>query len=317
MDNGWIKLDIFTSSAGIEPVCAALEELRITGFQITDPNDLDDFLNRNTSHWDYYDESILRLKDAEAAVTVYIADDGKSGEKLLGIRRELSRLKEMDSGREWGRLEYTASSVCEEDWASAWKEYYHPVKIGKRLVVCPSWESYEATENEVVFKLDPGMAFGTGTHESTRLCMRLMERHMPERAHVLDLGCGSGILSIAAVLLGAAFAEGVDIDETAVRVATENAALNGVSKRCEFSAGLLENVINGDYQLILANIAADVIVEFAHHIAGNVSGHGILIVSGIIDERESEVMDAVKAAGLSLLEREGENGWVAMALRRV
>ena len=316
MDNSWLKLDIFTTSAGIEPVCAALLNLRTGGFQITDPNDLDDFLNRNTGYWDYYDESILRLKDAEAVVTVYIDGNGKGGEKLLEIRDELSRLKRMDEAREWGRLEYAASSVFEEDWASNWKKYYHPLKIGERLVVCPSWESYEPSENETVIKLDPGMAFGTGTHESTMLCLRLMESYMPKHAHVLDLGCGSGILSIAAVLLGAVSSEGVDIDETAVRVANENAALNGVSEKCRFSNRPLEDMINGQYRLVLANITADVIIEWIHPVTSNVSGHGVLILSGVIDVREDEVMAAVKSAGFGLLKREEQNGWVAMALSR-
>ncbi|MCL2034557.1 MAG: 50S ribosomal protein L11 methyltransferase [Oscillospiraceae bacterium] len=317
MDNSWLKLDIFTTSAGIEPVCAALLNLRINGFQITDPNDLDDFLNRNTGYWDYYDESILRLRDAEAAVTVYIDGSCKSGGKLLEIKDALSRLKKMDEAREWGRLEYAASSVFEKDWASNWKKYYHPIKIGERLVVCPSWESYEPFKNEIVIKLDPGMAFGTGTHESTMLCLRLTEAYMPKNAHVLDLGCGSGILSIAAVLLGAASSQGVDIDETAVRVANENAALNGVSKKCKFSKRHLEDMINGRCELVLANITADVITQWMHHIASNVSEHGVLIISGVIDERGDEVMAAVNSAGFSLLKREEQNGWVAMAFKRV
>lgn len=312
----WTKVDIFTAPAGVEPVCAALMELGITGFQVTDPNDLEDFLQHKGGYWDYYDEELLKLRDAETAVTVYLADGEQGAETLAAIKRELVRLRELDTDREWGRLECALSGAREEDWANEWKKYYHADKIGDRLVVCPSWEEYQPKDGEVVVRLDPGMAFGTGTHESTRLCMRLMEKYIRTGMKVLDAGCGSGILGVSAVLLGAQSAYGLDIDEVAVRVANENAARNGVSERCAFARGELGGETGGDYGLVFANIVADVIIGNAGYLAGSMSGDGVLIASGIIDAREADVTDALTAAGLVIAECAADGGWVALACKK-
>lgn len=312
----WIKLDIFTTTSGAEVVGASLMELGITGFQIQDARDFEDFLERKGAYWDYYDEELLKLKDSETVVTAYLNGNSQGDESLAAFRRELGRLKAMDTNGEWGRLECELSEVLEEDWAFAWKKHYHAAKVGERLVICPSWEEYEPLGDEVVVKLDPGMAFGTGTHESTRLCMQLMEKHITKSLKVLDLGCGSGILAISAVLLGARSALGLDIDETSVMVATENAKLNNVSRKCRFVKDSLGNHINGSYGLIFANIVADVIIEYVHHIISNLGDYGVAIVSGIIDSREQDVLDALTGAGLGVLERKTDGGWVCLACRR-
>lgn len=312
----WTKIDIFTSPAGIEPVCASLMELGIAGFQVTDPNDIEDFLEGKAGYWDYYDEELLKLRDAEAAVTVYLAGNEQGAETLAAIKQELNRLKRLDEDREWGRLEYELSGAREEDWANEWKKYYHPVKIGSKLVVCPSWEEYSPNAGETVIRLDPGMAFGTGTHESTRLCMQLMEKYLTPDIDVLDVGCGSGILGISAVLLGARVADGLDIDEVAVRVANENAAVNGVAKKCVFTRGTLDNRVSGSYGIVFANIVADVIIEYARSLAENTCDGGALIVSGIIDTREGSVINALVEAGLIIDTRETDGGWVALACKK-
>lgn len=312
----WTKVDIFTTPIGIEAVCASLMELGITGFQVTDPNDLEDFLKRKTGYWDYYDEELLKLRDAEASVTVYVACNEQGAETLASIKQGLARLKALDIEREWGRLEYSLSGAREEDWANEWKNYYHPTKIGESLVVCPSWEDYTPKNGEVVIRLDPGMAFGTGTHESTRLCVQLMEKHLAPNMKVLDVGCGSGILGISAVLLGARSADGLDIDEVAVRVANENAGLNGVAKQCRFVLDTLGNRINGSYGIVFANIVADVIVEYVHHLISNMSDYGTLIISGIIDSRENDTVAALTGAGLQIDSRETDGGWVALACKK-
>lgn len=311
----WTKVDIFTSTVGIEPVCASLMELGIAGFQVTDPNDLDDFLEGKAGYWDYYDEELLKLRDAEAAVTVYLAGNEQGAETLAAIKQELNRLKRLDEEREWGRLEYALSGAREEDWANEWKKYYHPVKIGARLVVCPSWEEYSPDAGDVVIRLDPGMAFGTGTHESTRLCMQLMEKYLTPDIDVLDVGCGSGILGISAVLLGARVADGLDIDEVAVRVANENAALNGAAERCAFVREALGDRIEGRYGIVFANIVADVIIGHAQHLIRSMDDHGVLIVSGVIDAREDDVAGALTSAGLVIDARETDGGWVALACK--
>lgn len=312
----WTKLDIFTTTSGAETVGAVLLELGINGFQVQDARDFEDFLERKAAYWDYYDEALLKLKDSETIVTAYLPGNEQGRESLAAIRQELDRLKGMDQYGEWGRLDCGISGVREEDWAFGWKKYYHPSKVGERLVICPSWEKYEPQGNEVVVKLDPGMAFGTGTHESTRLCMQLMEKYITKSMKVLDLGSGSGILAISAVLLGARSAFGLDIDETSVTVAAENARLNNVSKKCRFIKDSLGNHINGSYGLIFANIVADVIIEYVHHIISNLGDYGVVIVSGIIDEREQDVLDAITGAGLGVLERKTDGGWVCLACRR-
>lgn len=314
MDEGlWTKLDIYTTTSGAEAVGASLLNLGINGFQVQDAHDFEDFLEHKGAYWDYYDDELLKLKDAETVVTVYLSGNEQGVENLALIRQELDRLKSMDTESEWGRLECELSGVREEDWAFGWKKYYHPSKVGEKLVLCPTWEEYEPCGDEVVIKLDPGMAFGTGTHESTRLCIRLMEKHVTQSTKVLDLGSGSGILAISAVLLGAASAQGIDIDETSVVVATENARQNNVSPKCEFIKDDLSNRINGSYDLVFANIVADVIIEYVHHIKGNLDQNGVAILSGIIDTREQDVLDALNSAGLAVLERQTEGGWVCLA----
>lgn len=317
MDNPeWMRVDVFTSNAGIEPLTASLLELGINGFQVQDARDIEDFLERKAAYWDYYDEELLELRYAEPTVTLYLSENEQGNETLVALKQELRRLKELDSAGEWGRLEYGLSGVREEDWAFGWKKYYHAAKVGERLVVCPSWEEYSPAPGEVVVKLDPGMAFGTGTHESTRLCMKLMEKYDLKNKRVLDLGCGSGILAISAVLLGAQSALGLDIDEVSVRVANENAALNGVSKKCRFVRDTIGNCINGSYAVIFANIVADVIIEYVHHIISNFADYGVFIASGIIDTREQDVISALNEAGLAVIERVTEGGWVAFVCQR-
>lgn len=315
-DNTWTKLDIATTTAGAEAVCASLLELGVNGFQIQDAQDFEDFLAHKGAYWDYYDEELLKLKDCETVVTVYLADNEQGAENLAAIRQELARLHAMDDGGEWGRLTCELSGVREEDWAFSWKKYYHAAKIGERLVICPSWEDCAPADGEVVVRLDPGMAFGTGTHESTRLCMRLMEKHVFAHTEVLDLGCGSGILAISAARLGARSALGLDIDEVSVGIAAENARLNEVADVCRFIKDDVGNLKSGSYGLIFANIVADVIIENLHHIVNNLDENGVAVLSGIIDTREQDVLDATKDVGLRILERETDGGWVCLVCAR-
>ncbi len=295
----------------MEPLCAALLELGIAGMQIQDSRDVEDLLANRGARWDYYDESLLKLRDAETTVTVYLPDNTQGAEALAALHAELARLKTLDARGEWGRLSCSLSGVKEEDWASNWKKYYHAAKIGERLVVCPAWERYDARPGETVVKLEPGMAFGTGTHETTRLCLRLLERAKPGGKRILDLGCGSGILAVAAVLLGGEAAHGIDLDETAVKTARGNAALNGVQNKCGFSQGDISQ-IDGKHGIIFANIVADVIISNVKKIASCLDEDGAFIASGIIDTREDDVLAALTAAGLRVAEREAENGWVAL-----
>jgi ribosomal protein L11 methyltransferase len=261
------------------------------------------------------DDALLSLREAETAVTVYLPDNQQGADGLLAIREMLARLQAMDTEGEWGRLTYELSGVREEDWATAWKKYFHPVPVGKKLLICPSWEEAPA-DGRLIMRLDPGMAFGTGTHETTRLCLEALEQHIHGGEEVLDMGCGSGILSIGSLLLGAKNTVGVDIDEVAVRVATENAAINGVESKASFLCGDLADKVTGDFDVICANIVADVILRFAPLVPGFLRPGGVFVVSGIIEPREADVREALEALGFRQTARLESGGWVCIALAR-
>ena len=230
-------------------------------------------------------------------------------EELAGAREIVARLKAQDSEGRYGRLELELDNVNEEDWSNAWKKYYHPVRVGERLVVCPSWEEYQPQQGDVMLTLNPGMAFGTGTHDTTRLCMELLEKYITPEDSVLDVGCGSGILAITAALLGAKEIKGCDIDEVAVKVAGENAALNKVADRIAFHKGDLTSQVEGSFQLICANI------RLSRDVGKYLAQDGIFITSGIIDTREQDVQDALAANGFTVIERRTSGGWVALACK--
>ena len=202
-------------------------------------------------------------------------------------------------------------SVKDEDWENSWKQYYHPIEIGRRLAVAPSWEAYE-NSGRTVLRLDPGMAFGTGTHETTALCLAALDEVVQGGERVLDVGCGSGILGVAALLLGASSALGIDIDEMAVQTARENARLNNVNSHYAAEMGDLAQKASGVYDMICANIVADAILRLAPSVAQLLAPEGLFMASGIIDEREEEVADGLEKAGLFVCEVRRDKGWVAL-----
>lgn len=174
----WTEVKIYTTTEGIEPLTGSLLSLGIQGFMIEDAQDFDEFLHDTTPHWDYIDQEVMKkMKNCESSVTLYVADNPQGMEELAGAREILARLKSEDPDGKYGRLEMEIKNVNEEDWSNAWKKYYHPIRVGERLVVCPSWEEYERQPEDVVLTLNPGMAFGTGTHDTTRLCMELLEKY--------------------------------------------------------------------------------------------------------------------------------------------
>ena len=312
MQNNWIQADIFTTSTGVESLGAALMDIGYPSFAVKDSADFESFLEGKSGHWDYIDDGLMQLRNAETAITVYLPDNQQGRDGLALLKEMLVQMKKLDTQNEWGRLEYELCGVKEEDWAFAWKKYYKPVKIGNKLVICPSWEDYSPKDGEVVLSLDPGMAFGTGTHETTRLCLKTLENIVAGGEEVLDIGCGSGILSAAAVLLGAESAVGVDIDEVAVRVAGENAELNGISNKTEFICGDLAEKIHGKYDIVCANIVADIIMRFAVTVPDYIKNGGYFLTSGIIDSRADEVLDFVLDCGFTLCSRKEESGWVSL-----
>ena len=237
----------------------------------------------------------------------------KERETLEAVRAHLEQLRAQ--GGEVGTLALELTGVKDEDWSENWKKYYKPFRIGTHLVVRPTWEAYEAAPGDLVIELDPGMAFGTGTHETTSMCMQLLEKHLQEGMRVMDVGTGSGILAIAAARLGAREVLAIDIDPAAVKVARENIALNHVRDRVRAVEGDLCKSEAMPCDLAVANIVADAIRMLAAPLTRHLKKGGLLICSGIIREREQDVLEAALAAGYAVADRLEKGEWVALALR--
>lgn len=309
------QITIYTTTQAIDIVAGFLTMHGVRGVVIEDAADFEEFLSDTTIHWDYVEEELMQLKNAETNVKFYLPDNLQGIESFREIQASLEGLRAENPAVDLGRLAMETAEVNEEDWSTAWKKYYHPTKVGERLIVVPCWEEYELKPGEVRVTLDPGMAFGTGTHETTRLCMRLLENCVDSETELLDIGTGSGILAITALLLGAKSAVGVDIDELAVKIAQENADLNGVGDKIELVCGDLVDKIHGRYGVICANIVADVIIRLAKDVRQFMEPGAVLLVSGIIEERCEEVKAALREAGLRIEEILTENGWAAIRLR--
>ena len=319
----WLKVSVYTTSMGIEPVCGRMYNLGITGTEIEDFDDFTDFLENNKQYWDYVDDELIEAKKGETRIIIYISNTVDGLETLADVRSSLAELKEYDKEGLFGRLEVETDTLNEEDWANNWKKYFHPLKIGEKILICPEWEECENEENRLVFKINPGMTFGTGSHYTTRLCLEEIEKYVCDGADVADLGCGSGILSVVALMLGAGHATAVDIDYNAIDIAYANADRNGVSR--DLYRVLAGNVLTDEklkneisdrkYGLVCANIVADVIIALAPYAKEIIADDGIFITSGIIADREAEVKDALNGNGFEVVSRKQEKDWVCMVCK--
>ena len=309
------QMNIETLSTGQEAVSNLLIAVGVGGFEVIDPRDFQEFLDTVTPHWDYVDEELLKRQSDRTLFKVYAADNQQGHQMLKEIEARVEQLRQAPEAELYGTLEITVCDLPEEDWQSGWKQYYKPIHVG-RLVVVPMWEDYTATQGETVMKIDPGMAFGTGAHETTRLCLKALTQVDLAGKSLLDVGCGSGILSIGGVLLGAKDAFGCDIDQLAVEVAKRNAALNGLTERTAYAAGDLLSVVHGQYPIVVANIVADVILTLLKDLHRVLLPGGLFVASGIIDTRKDELLDGIRAAGLTVLSVEEERGWVAILSKR-
>ena len=309
----WLELKIDTTPAGLTPVSDLVEGLGITGLVIEDEGDFHDFLEHNHQYWDYVDEELMEAKRGICRITFYVSADNEGMDMVAKVRMALSELKNRRS--DCGSLLMTMAQVDDADWENNWKQYYKPMEIGERLIVVPEWESAK-TDGRIALILNPGLTFGTGSHATTRLCLTALERHVAQGQRVLDLGCGSGILSIAALLLGAEHAFACDIDEKCVDVAYENAALNGIGRDKYtvrwgdvLSDRQLQKEMGGQYDIIVANIVSDVIIGLASQVRPFLKEGGLFLTSGIIDTRAAEVAQKLREAGWEIVEERASEGW--------
>ena len=311
----WLALHIETNHAGLEPVETMLSALGIDGVVIDDETEFQDFLENNHQYWDYVDEELEEKMHGASRVTFYLSADEEGFAKMGEVRIALQSLKERRS--DCGSLLMTMDDLQDADWENNWKQYYKPMEIGQRLLVIPQWEEADCG-NRVPLILDPGLTFGTGSHATTQLCLTALEKAVRGGEKVLDLGCGSGILSIAALKLGAASAVAVDIDDKCLNVAYENAALNGIGKDTYtvkvgdvLGDEAIRAELGGGYDVVLANIVADVIIGLAPMVRSLLAPGGLFLCSGIIDDRAEEVAAHLREAGLEIAETRSADGWFA------
>lgn len=303
----WLEITVNAENGDIDGLCALLEDLGAGGLVIEDESDFESFLEKNREYWDYVDDDLRAEKRGVSRVKFYLADDD-AGHGLLGIIREAL----IKAG-----LSLRAEPVRGEDWENNWQKYYRPMEIGEKLLVVPEWEETPPHEGRAVLRLNPGMIFGTGSHPTTRMCLKEIERSAAAGYKVLDLGCGSGILAIASLLLGCESAVGCDIDPKAPETAVKNAALSGIGEdKFRVYAGdilkdapLRDVVGSKKYDLICANIVADVIIELTGDVPAWLAPRGLFICSGIIEGRQDEVEAAIKESGLRIIEARNEEDW--------
>ncbi|MGN0612622.1 MAG: 50S ribosomal protein L11 methyltransferase [Porcipelethomonas sp.] len=320
----WKEVNIYTATEGVDILCASLMDIGIKGFAVKDAEDFKEFLENKDGKWDYIDDDLMNLSSCETCVTVYIPGNSQGAEMLISLRSLLKKMKENDSENIFGRLELETADVREEDWANNWKQYFKPLKVGNRLLVKPSWEEYNEDDGRIILEIDPASSFGTGQHNTTKLCLELLEQSLNKGDRVLDMGCGSGILSIGAMLLGAESAVAVDIEQNAVETAAENAEKNNIpfTKYTAYCGDVisderLRDRLGEGYDVITANIVADVLIAMKDIFRSKIKDGGTLIISGIIVERKDEVVNAVVGAGFEVVKTAEGDGWAAVQLKAV
>ncbi|WP_297136817.1 50S ribosomal protein L11 methyltransferase [Terrisporobacter sp.] len=296
----WIEVTIKTTTEAVEAITNILDNERTGGVVIEDPKDFL-FQKKNELDWDYVEEEVFNKSGQDGVlIKTYISEERNVMEVIENIKQKVLGLKEF--GIDIGEGSVSLGQVREEDWANEWKKYYKPTKVGQKIVVKPTWEEYEEQDGDLIIELDPGMAFGTGTHETTSMCIRELEKYVDETKRVFDIGCGSGILAIAAAKLGAKEVVAGDLDEVAVKVSKENCEENNVSDKVIVKHGSLFEVVEGKADVIVANIIADIIKILAKDVSEFLTEDGVFISSGIILAKIDEVVDALEQNGFEIVE---------------
>lgn len=302
----WTEITVSVPQEYTETASAIANMTVPYGIYIEDYSDLETAA-WDIAHIDLIDEELVNKDRKNSIIHIYISECDNAAEALEFLKERLAA----------EGIPFKAGSigVNDNDWNENWKKYFHSTEIGDRLAVVPSWEKYDNKDNRVILSIDPGAAFGTGTHATTSLCLSLLENYVTDNVKMLDIGCGSGILAIASVLLGAESALGVDIDAQSVKTAKENAEINNIAEKTEFIVGDLAEKVNGKYNIVCANIVADVIIKLLPDAAKYMEENGVLIISGIIDMRENDILEAVKQNGFSVVKSEYRENWCAFVLK--
>ncbi|HAG04551.1 MAG TPA: 50S ribosomal protein L11 methyltransferase [Lachnospiraceae bacterium] len=317
----WRKVTVYTSSEATEIVTAMLEQTGITGCQVEDDKQIKQYMEETSKYWDYVDEELLNRPEGEARVIVYVSENPYGDEIFMRIKEGVQRLKGMDLGVDLGSLTIeTEGNLDDEQWLNKWKDSYKPFTVGNKIFVKPVWEQAQAPDGRVTFVVDPGQVFGTGLHQTTQLCMTELEKYITDQSVVADLGCGSGILSVVAILLGAKSAYAVDIDANSIKTAYRNAELSGVDKSKYYVTSgdiitdeKLQNDIGFEkYDVVVANIIADVICSISPLAMKLLKKGGVFISSGIITERTEDVYNALKSAGFTVKDTKTKDDWVCI-----
>ena len=305
MSENWTELKIQVPASQGELAGAIANMVVPYGIYMEDYSHLEEEA-MEIAHIDLIDEELLQKDREHAVIHVYISPEENPAEAVSYLEERYNALNIQHT--------ITLDSCVKEDWINNWKKYFHPIPVGEKLLIRPLWEEQCDPQGRIVLDLEPGLAFGTGTHETTRLCLELLEKYMVPGCDFLDMGCGSGILSVAALLLGAKSAVGVDIDPLAVKTAVENANTNHVGEKFTGICGNLAEKVTGKFQVVAANIVADIVILLSKDAPRFLEKDSVYLISGIIDTREQDVLDAIGDT-FQVLERREEKGWIAMALK--
>jgi ribosomal protein L11 methyltransferase len=310
----WLEITIKTTTEAVEAVTSILYEQGVGGVAIEDPKDFL-FEKQDALAWDYVDEDLYKKSGYEGVIIkAYLSEEKNVIASIEEITQKMGMLKEY--GINIGEGSVSLIEVDENDWAHSWKAYYKPAKIGEKIVVKPTWEEYEKSEGDIVIELDPGMAFGTGTHETTSMCIVELEKYVKPSSVVFDIGCGSGILSIAAAKLGSQKVIGVDLDEVAVKVSKENVEENNVSDIVEIKYGNLMDVVSDKADIVVANIMADIIKILAKDVKDSLKEDGVFISSGIILDKIEEVKSSLVEDGFEIIDVRTQGEWSAIVSKK-
>ena len=305
----WVEVQIKTTTEAEEMVANIMYDLGVTGLAIEDPNDILAF-QQSEDNWDFIDQELINQDYEGVIIKAYFPDDENLMDKIQLVKHNIETIPKNQTGKALGKV--TTCEVYDEDWAEAWKKYYKPLKLGERRVIKPTWEEYERKKGELIVELDPGMAFGTGTHETTKLCIEALEKYVNNNSIVYDIGCGSGILSIVSAKLGAKKVIGIDLDPLCVKVSNENLKLNKVESTVEIMEGNLFDKVSGKANIIVSNIIAEVILDMIESLKDYLIKNGIFIASGIIVEKKEIVKEELIRNGFTIIDEKIMKDWTLL-----